>query len=310
MAGCVVEKMIRFIIFLCFTHFENVVSDTIADFNENYMKGITILEWDADVLNDDELRTTLVEASNIGSNWISLSILLIQTSENSSDVQFWNNNATDIMIDFVSISKFIYYAQSLKFKIMLKPMVHTKNAPFSIHINPINITEWFINYQNILLLYATLAQNLNVELLSIGCELFDITSNHNNTKYWLSLIKNIRKKYNGSLTYSSLFMYEYINIEFWNKLDFIGIDAYFPLTVNTNNKYPNISQLTDSWKIKLSQLKQWRDNANLSMMNFIFTEVGYPSVNIAPFEPYYNPIKCSDNPDDVGGIEYITNMTM
>ena len=293
---------------LCLTHFGNVVSDTIADFNEDYIKGITILEWDTDVLKDDELRSTLVEAANIGTNWISLSMLLIQTSENSSDVQFWNNNATDIVNDFNLISEFIEYAHSLKFQVMLKPMVHTKDAPFSIHINPTNIEEWFMNYQDIILQYASLAQSLNVELISIGCELLDITSNPNNTEYWLSLITNIRKIYNGNLTYASLFMYEYMNIEFWNELDLIGIDAYFPLT-DTTNKYPDILQLTDSWMTQLTQLLEWRENANLSI-NFIFTEVGYPSVNIAPIEPYYNPTKCSDNPDDVGGDEYITNMTM
>lgn len=43
------------------------------------------------------------------------------------------------------------------------------------------------------------------------------------------LIRQIRRVYHGPLTYAANWSGEYKQIRFWDALDYVGIQAYFPL---------------------------------------------------------------------------------
>ena len=47
-------------------------------------------------------------------------------------------------------------------------------------------------------------------------------------KYWIELIQKVRAVYQGQLTYAANYD-NYQEVDFWEHLDFIGINAYFPL---------------------------------------------------------------------------------
>ena len=71
-------------------------------------------------------------------------------------------------------------------------------------------------------------------------------------EYWLYLIEEVRKIYHGKITYAGNWD-NYKNCTFWNKLDYIGIDAYFPVTNAAN---PNSQQLSEGWtKWKITSIK-------------------------------------------------------
>ncbi len=66
---------------------------------------------------------------------------------------------------------------------------------------------------------------------------------------WYQLIETIRGEYSGQLTYAANFD-NYHNIAFWDKLDFIGINAYFqlrerPIQQSDTEKYAEIKA---SWQ--------------------------------------------------------------
>ncbi len=69
-------------------------------------------------------------------------------------------------------------------------------------------------------------------------------------------------------------------IEFWNDLDYIGIDAYFPLTDKAN---PSLEELTAGWEKYEPQIKALSDKFKKQI---IFTEIGFKSVEGTAIKPW------------------------
>lgn len=94
-------------------------------------------------------------------------------------------------------------------------------------------------------------------------------------KEWYKLIATIRESYSGKMTYAANFD-NYNNIAFWDKLDFIGINAYFKLRQNRsaqtdNSKYKEIK---NSWKNIFDNIMSFQAANNIEKP-VIFTELGY-----------------------------------
>ncbi len=89
---------------------------------------------------------------------------------------------------------------------------------------------------------------------------------------WKDIIKQTRKNYSGKLIYAANFD-QFKEVNFWDNLDKIGINAYFTLR---NGKEENIEQaLTNGWRNVFSDIKKFRDGKNLNNKKIIFTELGY-----------------------------------
>ena len=86
---------------------------------------------------------------------------------------------------------------------------------------------------------ADLIKN-NVELFCIGTELSFASQK---TDKWKELIQKVKTSYDGKLTYAANWD-NYKNIKFWDDLDFVGIDAYFPLSYTTK---PDLEELKNGW---------------------------------------------------------------
>jgi hypothetical protein len=119
-----------------------------------------------------------------------------------------------------------------------------------------------------------------VELLCIGTEL----SNTTTVRWkdlWIDIIKEIRKVYKGKLTYAANWD-EYETVSFWSEVDFIGMDAYFPLTEEIN---PAKEALVKGWEANADKIEQWLKASNLDKP-VIFTEVGYDTMEGANKQPW------------------------
>lgn len=93
---------------------------------------------------------------------------------------------------------------------------------------------------------------------------------------WYKLIKKVRKVYSGKLTYAANFD-NYQNVGFWNKLDYIGINAYFGLQEATSETpqtalYPTFKK---SWKTVFKDIQDFQQTQNIVNKKVIFTELGY-----------------------------------
>ena len=141
--------------------------------------------------------------------------------------------------------------------------------------------QWFEHYLEFLLHYARLAQEGNFEILCIGTEL----SNPAMTREadWRNLIAAVREVYSGQLTYAANWHREYEEILFWDDLDFIGIQGYFPLSDEPN---PSVSQLVAGWQEHAMQIEAISKKFDLPVL---FTEQGYKSTRDTAKEPWRWP---------------------
>jgi len=99
------------------------------------------------------------------------------------------------------------------------------------------------------------------------------------TDKWNNLIRKIRSVYSGRLTYAAEWK-NANNVKFWNSLDYIGIDAYYPLTDKNN---PSIEELKNSWaKYDREFISLYKKYGK----KIIFTEIGYKSVEGTAIRPW------------------------
>lgn len=66
-------------------------------------------------------------------------------------------------------------------------------------------------------------------------------------------------------------------------MDYIGVDAYYPLIPHGSNVNPSVSQLKDAWKLIVSKLETTADTWGKEI---IFTEIGYQSREGASQAPW------------------------
>jgi len=164
-------------------------------------------------------------------------------------------------------------------KIMLKPQIWVWRGEFTGYIEMTNEDDWKLledSYSSFMLLYAELAQETKTEILCIGTELEKFIENR--PEYWTNLIIEIKKIYNGKLTYAANWD-EFKHTPFWSDLDYIGVDAYFPVT---DVKTPTVAQCLEGWKQHKKMIKELSDKHNKPIL---FTEFGYRSVDYAGREP-------------------------
>ncbi|XMO85116.1 glycoside hydrolase TIM-barrel-like domain-containing protein [Algibacter sp. AS12] len=165
-------------------------------------------------------------------------------------------------------------------KIMLKPQIWVGHGQFTGYIKMTNEADWKTledSYSKFILEYADLAAKMNVQIFCIGTELEGFISNR--PDYWFKLIKDVKAIYKGKLTYAANWD-EFKRTPFWSELDFIGVDAYFPVS---ESKTPTIAECLLGWeKHKADILKVHQEHKK----PILFTEYGYRSVDYTGKAPW------------------------
>jgi hypothetical protein len=113
-------------------------------------------------------------------------------------------------------------------KVLLKPQLWTRGGfPGAIEFSdPRDRKRWFGEYRKFSEYYAELAARSHVDLYSVGVELAKMTPYE---AEWRSIIARVREIYKGPLVYSATQGPEFETIRFWDALDYIGLNEYYPL---------------------------------------------------------------------------------
>ena len=85
---------------------------------------------------------------------------------------------------------------------------------------------WWRGYRRYVLHHALLARWARADLFCAGVELSKTIGRE---AEWRDLIASVRLFFPGPVTYASNWYGDLENVRFWDRLDFIGVDAYFPL---------------------------------------------------------------------------------
>ncbi len=119
-------------------------------------------------------------------------------------------------------------------RIMMKPHLWVSHNSWPGDIAMTSSQDWqrfFVYYTDWILHYAILAEMLEVESLSIGVEMVKTTLGHEQA--WRHLIKKIRAVFRGKILYSANWGEEFENLAFWDALDALSVNCYYPLSADS-----------------------------------------------------------------------------
>ena len=177
-------------------------------------------------------------------------------------------------------AQYVNLLQQNTIGILLKPQLWIKGGAFTGTLKMNTEADWVAlenTYETFILTYANLAQKAHVNIFCIGTELEQFVSHR--PEYWHALISKIRKVYSGKLTYAANWD-EYPKVPFWKELDFIGIDAYFPLS---ESKSPSVEELKIAWQPWKTKIKEFSATTKKPVL---FTEFGYRSMDYTAKKPW------------------------
>jgi hypothetical protein len=224
-----------------------------------------------------------------GANWVA-----VVTSQFTSDLSSANIYADpDGTESDSNVIRAIEDAHSQGLAVLLKPHLDPASGEWRGFYKPADVDEWFRNYRDMIVRYAGISHRTGVEMLSIGCE-FENLSGTRHAGRWTEIIKAVRAVYPGPITYAATWA-EVGGVAFWDKMDYIGINAYNPLITRGAT---TVEALTESWNTvpdapdyaadamaNRSPVAFYREISMRYAKPVILTEVGYRSVTGAEREP-------------------------
>lgn len=237
-------------------------------------------------------QASYASLKSTGANWLSLNVAVYQDTIESTQILLDASSTGKDGRSFVltpsddEIAAVVKRAHDDGLKVMLKPYV----APKTFLTDP-NVwhgligtrftsepqwQQWFESYTAFLRHYATLAHRCEVDQLCIGTEL---QGTDHRTEDWRKVIRAVRSVYHGPLVYAAHFENAEA-IQWWGDLDYIGVDAYYPLT---DTKNPTVAELKQGWQRHIQTLERLHRQWDRPIL---FTEIGYPSFEGANMRPW------------------------
>jgi hypothetical protein len=215
--------------------------------------------------------------NNINATWVSI-IPFGFIRSGASAVEYnlgwqWYGEKRQGTIESIALAK------SKGLKVLLKPHLWVTSSwvgdlEFTTEVDWLNFESTYTAY---ILDFAKVADSMDVEAYCVGVELKKTVVQRAN--YWNILIDSIKTVYSGKLTYAANWD-NYENVTFWNKLDNIGIDAYFPVS---NEQTPSFESCFDGWESDFQKIKSKSIAENKKV---VFTEFGYRNVDFTGKEPW------------------------
>ena len=170
-------------------------------------------------------------------------------------------------------------------EVMLKPQIWVGHGEFTGEIEMKTEENWVLfekQYSEYIMAFANLAESEKVAMLCVGTEMGRVVKHR--PQLFVNLIKEVKNIYSGKLTYAENWDC-FDKVPFWKDLDYIGVDAYFPITKKAN---PSMEQLKEGWERYIPLFD------SLSTQNdrkILFTEYGYRSIKRCSVEPWsYNRV--------------------
>ncbi|MEE2756838.1 MAG: hypothetical protein VYA30_09260 [Myxococcota bacterium] len=177
------------------------------------------------------------------------------------------------------VTQVIAHAKKRGLRVMLFPIlwIETRgDGEWRGKLAPKDVPKWWISYEAFITHFARLAQKTGADIFSIGSELSSMERFKNR---WTHIAKKVRGVYSGQLIYSANWDH-YEDVPFWSAVDLVGLTGYYRLTEKMD---PTVADLIRSWRPIKASLLAWSKRLDKP---FVFTEVGYPSLDGAAHSPW------------------------
>ena len=248
-----------------------------ATLAQEKQKGMSFAAWWPGLYSSPDADQALTELEDDGANWISLIVTRYQDNIDSTTI--YTTTATPTDEDLVHV---INQAHSLGMNVMLKPHLDLANDPshwrgdIGMNFLEADWTAWFASYKSFINHYAQLAQTAGADQFCVGTEL---VSTEFRATDWQSVIAGVRGYFTGSITYAANHGSEG-SISWWDRVDFIGVDAYYALTGEND---PTLDELKAAWVPLAAALEALSETWGKQIL---FTEIGYRSQDGANQHPW------------------------
>jgi hypothetical protein len=189
--------------------------------------GFNYPNWSRDGYAGAPSNDQLKALAATGASWVALTPTLYVRDRRDSVVAATTSTPSD-----ESLRAAIRAARALGLKVMLKPHVDVLSGGARAWIEPKDAARWFATYRVYLLGYARLAREEGCSMFVVGTELA-LLETPNHWGAWRRLIAEVRAEYPGPLTYAANWHSAEL-VGFWRDLDYIGIDAYYPVIGGKN----------------------------------------------------------------------------
>jgi hypothetical protein len=216
--------------------------------------------------------------------WITMVSWGFQDDFDSPVVTHHNGDSVAMMRHDSGWIRRIESVRAAGFKVFFKPhlwVLEPSDGKWRSDIFPTSEENWELwqeSYRNFIIRYARVAEEANADMFCIGAEFSRLAIEK--PEFWVHLIQEIRRFYSGKLTYAANWYEEFEAITFWGQLDYIGIQAYFPLVNHIN---PSVKQISRGWKRYLPVMEAVHEKFDRKIL---FTEMGYKSTTDSAMEPW------------------------
>jgi hypothetical protein len=248
-------------------------------------KGMTFASWQTSQWLGLDSMSAVDDLKATGTNYVALVVTQYMANGSANVIA---PDAAKTASDAAVVAA-IQKIHALGMKVMLKPHVDVTGGLWRGQITPSNEASWFASYATFINAYATLAQANGVEMFCVGTELKSMTQGK--TVNWTTVINGVKSRFSGlgGVTYSAnanLPNDEFAAVGFWDQLNFVGVNLYFPLTGSNS---PSTNELKAAWSKSVGGFNMLQVLAEFSAFtgkDILVTEIGYQSANgtnTAPF---------------------------
>jgi hypothetical protein len=182
-----------------------------------------------------------------------------------------------------AVRRMVEQAHARGIRVLLIPHLWVETGGWRGEIEPGSDAGWRAyqrSYRDFVLAWARDAAAAGVDALSVGVECKSWSGRFG--AFWHAFIADVREVFAGLLTYSANWD-EAENVLFWDQLDWIGVNAFYPLAGHDG--------ATDAEYVAGAEriVPSVRDLAEVLEMPVVFVEVGYTTRANAAVQPWLWP---------------------
>ncbi len=237
-------------------------------------KGSIVTTWDAEGYADPQIANVLGSLQDNHMNTVSVIATWYQPDRRQPSFARTGRTPTNDSIRAIAAE-----AKRRGMRFVIKPHIDLTNEEWRGTISMRNETDWtiwFENYRHYIAEYSELANELDADLLVIGTELKQTVSRPE----WQLIIRTVKERYDGPIVYAA--NWDNINsVPFWTELDFIGVDAYWPVSSSRQPTLEELKLANQQWVTKLEEL------ADRQGKQVLLTEFGYQDRDGTTMTPWW-----------------------
>ncbi len=225
----------------------------------------------------DDMVKSMVKLRSMGVNWIAIHPY---AGINPNGTVGGSPRRSRMYQDTTWLTRPIEEAHKLGLKIMIKPHIAYWGSPFSWRGEIAFETQeqwdrFFETYKQWITLVAELSKD--ADAFVVGTELGK-TVHHE--KQWREIISAVKQEFDGPLTYCANWD-RYEQVPFWDALDVIALQSYFPLVNHT--ELPTSEELDGSWVKLIARLERFGKKHDRKIL---LGELGYNRSSQAALRPW------------------------